>query len=80
MTGVLIRSHLAKMMSEYVMKVLGKSPDTTRKCIFTDMSNQTEEFKKYAILACQLGLMGLKTDGTPATKFDPDDQVNRAIF
>lgn len=80
MTWVLIRSHLSKMMSEYAMKVLGKKPDTTKKCVFTDMSNQTEEFKKYAILACQLGLMGLKTDGTPAKTFDPNDQVNRAIF
>ena len=80
MTGALIRSHLSKMMSEYAIKVLGKTPDTTRKCIFTDMGNQTEEFKKYAIMACQLGLMGLKTDGTPATTFAPGGQVNRAIF
>ncbi len=80
MTGVLIRSHLAKMMSEYVMKTLNKKPDTTRNCSFNDMNNQTEEFKKYAILACQLGLMGLKTDGTPATIFNPDKPVTRAIF
>jgi hypothetical protein len=68
------------MMSEYAIKVLGKTPDTNRKCLFTDMKNQTEEFKKYAIMACQLGLMGLKTDGTTATNFTPDGQVNRAIF
>jgi len=80
MTGILIRSQLAKMMSEYAIKVLGQTPNTARKCIFTDMTNQTEEFKKYAIMACQLGLMGLKTDGTPATKFTPDGQVDRAIF
>jgi len=80
MTGILIRAHLAKMMSEYAIKVLGQTPDMTRKCVFTDMNNQTAEFKKYAIMSCQLGLMGLKTDGTPATKFDPNDQVNRAIF
>jgi len=80
MTGVLIRSHLSKMISEYAIKVLGKTPDTTRKCIFSDIKNQTAEFQKYAIMSCQLGLMGLKTDGTPATKFDPNDQVNRAIF
>ncbi len=80
MTGILIRSNLAKMMSEYAIKILGQTPDTTRKCVFTDMNNQTAEFQNYAITACQLGLMGLKTDGTPATKFDPNDQVNRAIF
>lgn len=80
LNGVLIRSHLAKMMSEYAIKVLGKTPDTSRSCIFKDMSKQTEEFQKYAKLACQLGLMGLKTDGTPADTFNPEDQVNRAIF
>lgn len=54
MTGILIRSHLAKMMSEYAVKILGKTPDTTRKCVFSDMKNQTQEFQRYAIMACQL--------------------------
>ena len=80
MTGILIRAHLAKMMSEYATKVVGLTPDTTRKCNFSDMQNQTEEFKKYAIMSCQLGLMWLKTDGSPATTFQPNEQVNRAIF
>lgn len=80
MTGILIRAHLAKMMSEYATKVVGLTPDTSRKCNFSDMQNQTEEFKKYAIMSCQLGLMGLKTDGSPAPKFQPNEQVNRAIF
>lgn len=80
LTGILIRSHLSKMMSEYMTKVLGKSPDTSRNCVFKDMNGQTEEFKNYAILSCQLGLMGLKTDGTPAEVFNPNDEVTRAIF
>ncbi len=80
LTWVLIRSHLAKMMSQYTTKVLGKKPDTTRNCVFKDMNGQTEEFKTFAILACQLWLMGLKTDGSPADIFNPDDEVNRAIF
>lgn len=80
LTWVLIRSHLAKMMSQYTTKVLGKKPDTTRNCVFKDMNGQTEEFKNFAILACQLWLMGLKTDGSPADIFNPDDEVNRAIF
>ena len=68
------------MMSEYAIKVLGQTPDTSRSCIFSDMQNQSEELKMYAIQACQLGLMGLKTDGTPATKFTPTGEVTRAIF
>jgi len=80
LTWILIRSHLAKMMSEYAIKVLGLTPNTARKCVFSDMQNQPAELKQYAIIACQLGLMGLKTDGTPASKFTPDGQVDRAIF
>ncbi len=80
MTWILIRSHLSKMMSQYAVKVLWLTPDTSRSCIFSDMQNQSSEFKQYAIMACQLGLMGLKTDGTPADKFYPNEQVNRAIF
>jgi hypothetical protein len=41
-------------MSQYATKVLGKTPDTTRNCVFKDMNEQTEEFKTFAILACQL--------------------------
>ena len=80
MTWILVRSNLAKMISEYAIKVLKQTPDTTKKCIFSDMQNQTKEFQTYATLSCQLGLMGLKTDGTPASTFSPDGQVNRAIF
>jgi len=80
LTGVLIRSHLSKMMSEYAMKVLWKTPDTSRKCIFKDVDNQTDEFKKYARISCELWLMWLKTDWTPADTFDPDGKVTRAIF
>lgn len=80
MQWVLIRSHLAKMMSEYAIKVLWQTPDTSRSCVFSDMQNQSEELKMYAVQACQLWLMGLKTDGTPATKFTPTGEVTRAIF
>ncbi len=80
LTGVLIRSHLSKMMSEYAMKVLWKTPDTSRKCVFKDMEDQTDEFKKYAKISCELWLMWLKTDWTPADIFNPNQEVTRAIF
>ena len=41
--GKLLRSHLAKMLSVYATKVLEKTPDTTTKCSFTDMKNQSKE-------------------------------------
>lgn len=80
MYGKLIRVHLAKMISEYSTKVLWQKPDTSRVCEFTDMEDQSEEMKYYAKLSCQLWLMGLKTDWTPASVFNPNDVVNRAIF
>jgi len=37
MDGSLIRSHAAKMMSNYAMNVLDKEPDTEKVCEFDDM-------------------------------------------
>lgn len=73
MTWTLIRSHMAKMMVNYAINVLGKTLDTSRSCIFTDMADQSTEMKIYAIKACQLWLMGINR-----TTFLPDRMVIRA--
>ncbi len=78
--GKLLRSHLAKMLSVYATEVLEDKPDTTTNCSFVDMKKQSKEMQYYAVVACQLGLMGLNADGTPATKFDPNEEVTRAQF
>jgi len=45
------------------------------------MNNQSKEMKEYAQLACQLGLMGLQSDGTtPMDQFMPNEVVTRAQF
>ncbi len=80
MTWTLIRKHAAKMISEFAIKVLGKKPDTTRSCVFSDIAETSEEMKFYMKISCQLGLMGLNADGTPNTFFTPDGQVTRAQF
>lgn len=81
MDGWLIRSHAAKMMSNYAINVLGKTPDTTKVCVFSDMENETLEMKTYAVTACQLGLMGLQVDGeTPDVVFNPETLINKAMF
>lgn len=49
-------------------------------CNFTDMIQETAEMKLYGKLACQLGLMGLDTNGNPTKNFNPDDEVTRAQF
>lgn len=52
--GYLVRKHAAKMMSNFAMNVLEKTPDTTKVCSFTDMGDEDEEMQHYAELACQL--------------------------
>lgn len=75
MYGNLIRSHMAKMMSEYAKKVLGKTPDTSLSCDFTDIAGQSAELQWFIKESCQLGLMG-----QGITAFDPNGIVTRAQF
>ena len=78
--GKVYRSHLAKMISEYAINVLKKPLNTGLNCSFPDMKNQSQELQQYSTTACQLGLMGLKTDWTPDTKFNPNAEITRAQF
>ena len=57
LNGSLIRSHMAKMISNFAMTTLGLKPNTGMVCNFTDMGKQSDEMKAYAKVACQLGLM-----------------------
>lgn len=81
MDGLLIRAHAAKMMTNYAINVLGKTPDNSKVCDFSDGADQSEEMQKYIETACKLGLMGLETDGvTPAAEFNPNDYLDKAQF
>lgn len=80
MYGPVLRKYLAKFLTVYATKVLGMKPDTTRTCTFNDVNNESTEMQFYMKIACQLGLMGLEQDGTPATIFNPNELVNRAQF
>jgi hypothetical protein len=82
LNGSIIRTDLAKMVSQFAIKVLKMKPDTKKtSCTFSDMNNESKEMKFYATIACQLGLMGLDTDWiTPKTTFDPNGIVDRAQF
>lgn len=54
MDGNLTRAHMAKMIVNFAIKVLGLKPDTTRICEFTDIDDQSTELKLYIKLSCQL--------------------------
>jgi hypothetical protein len=71
---------MAKMIVQFAVKVLHKTPDTTKVCTFTDIEDQSPELQAYIKLACQLGLMGLKADGTVDNTFNPSQIVDRAQF
>ncbi|MFA7298484.1 MAG: right-handed parallel beta-helix repeat-containing protein [Candidatus Absconditabacterales bacterium] len=75
MGGNLIRSHMAKMISNFAITLGGFTPDTQKQCTFSDIGNQSAEMKFYIKLACQLGLMGVGIE-----KFDPAGEITRAQF
>ena len=76
----LYRRDMAKMISVFATVWLNLKADSWEECIFDDMQLETQESKYYATVSCQLGLMGLKTDGTPAQSFYSDQVVSRAMF
>ncbi|MEI7562684.1 MAG: hypothetical protein WCJ39_03030 [bacterium] len=78
--GQLIRKDLAKMMVNFAIKQLGKTPNTGLNCSFNDMKNETLERQQYARLACQLHIMGHNPDGSLSKQFSPNDLVTRAQF
>ena len=80
-TWNLIRSHMAKMIVNFAIKVSGKQPNTSLACNFSDIANETPELQWYMKLACQLGLMWYESDGvTQSINFYPNDMVTRAQF
>jgi hypothetical protein len=50
----IIRKELAKMISEYAIKVVGIKPDNSKKCDFSDVAKESEEMRYYMKLSCKL--------------------------
>jgi adenylate cyclase len=57
MEGTLIRKDMAKMISNFAVNVLKRTPSTGINCAFSDTKGLTEEAKTYITLSCKLGLM-----------------------
>jgi len=77
------RGELAKIISQFAVKVMGKKiPDTqsgTDCHFFTDMDKETNDVKVGVVMACKLGLMWLDSDQkSVSTQFNPDEEVTRA--
>ena len=81
--GYLIRSHFAKMISEFAVNVLGKIPEKWKAWCdkFNDIGWLSDELRSFVIISCELNLMWQESDWvTPAKSFNPDDYVTRAQF
>lgn len=76
----IIRSQVAKMISEFAINILSMKIDESKKCNFLDMAEETPEMNYYARVACKLWIMWLNQDWSPAKKFNPNDKVTRAQF
>lgn len=77
MNGNLNRIAMAKMLSQYAINILGKTPDTTREVPnFPDVDAQLDaDYNNGVTLAYQLGIMWINID-----EFRPFDLVTRAEF
>ena len=77
MESPLTRIAMAKMLSQYAINVLGKTPDTTKVVpAFPDVTVQMDaDYNNGVTLAYQLWIMWIGID-----KFRPDDLVTRAEF
>lgn len=71
----LIRAHMAKMMTNYAIKIMSGVVDTSRVCEFDDLAGQSDEMKYYIRLSCQLGIMWVGIQS-----FNPNWPVTRAEF
>lgn len=76
MNSPLIRIAMAKMLSQYAINILGKTPDTSKTKKFNDVTeNQNENYNNAVTLAYQLWIMWQWTNN-----FRPNDEVTRAEF
>ena len=76
------RAELAKMLSVYTTDVLKKEKvQWDIACEFTDTNQTNKDLLPYITQVCQLGIMGVQSDGkTPLKRFNPSSLVTRAEF
>ncbi len=78
MDGKLTRIAMAKMLSQYAINILWKTPDTTQNNKFNDVTDkQNSDYDNGVTLAYQLWIMW---QNMPNNNFRPNDEVTRAEF
>lgn len=74
MNGNLTRAQAAKMLSQFAIQVLGKTPDTSKECSYPDINGQGD-LTGWMKTSCQLGIMGVGVKN-----FNPTNSMTRAEF
>ena len=75
------RIAMAKMISNFAIKVLWLKPDESLNCSFSDVSDSLDaQYDYWVTKACQLWLMWLGDGWKIAEKFNPNVVVTRAQF
>ena len=76
----LTRAEMAKMMSVYATKVLGKKALKADLPSYADTKEIKGDLADYIQLAYQLGIMGVDAEGNALANFNPYAEVTRAEF
>ena len=80
LTDGLTRAELAKMMSQYMTKVLWKTPAETEKVEYADVDESLWDLADFIQTAYAYKIMGIDADGTPLKNFNPNGKVTRAEY
>lgn len=74
------RAELAKMMSVYATKVLGRDRVITGVANYPDMKKVPGDLPEFVQKAYQMQIMGIHHDGSQLSLFEPYSRVTRAEF
>ena len=80
LTDGLTRAELAKMMSQYMTKVLWKTPAETEKVEYADVNESLWDLADFIQTAYAYKIMGINADETPLKNFNPNGKVTRAEY
>ena len=76
----LTRAELAKMMSQYLSKVLWKEATTAEKANYADVDSSLGDLADFIQIAYAYKIMWVNADGTPLQYFNPNGKVTRAEY
>ncbi|MDR0607943.1 MAG: hypothetical protein LBG52_06480 [Candidatus Peribacteria bacterium] len=80
LNDLLTRAEFTKMISQYAINILGKTPNINKDCSNFEQSIQSyknSDLYNAMITSCQLEIMGVNPDRSVITDFMPDNFLER---